>query len=361
MLRHAPSSALATHACRRSQRTIQIPHTTHDLTITHHHHHHCHHHGLHPPPTPIRSCTGDATSMPLSGFIVANGSPPMPLSTVTAMTVLPLTDSTDGINIVTLQLFDASAPNVVTHECVFDGGCSTDSGLSVGDTVGPFEVVGLSTTDCPGNTALDCSAVCVPPAAPAETSTIAASTDPGVPPEQPGDTQLPGETTPTPEIGAVTADVTTDMPPNTNVPGVTLGTQKTLQPAVCTFGIFPGGTGCSGPHLDQVQILGSVGFTTAECAQHTTSVLGFESPLYLTAQPVCKSTSAEQRKWTMCSWQPDASNQLCKLSDQQCCNYVIDYVDHGGVPSVDVACQQYLPGECRTMYATPFHLVYVSD
>jgi hypothetical protein len=75
--------------------------------------------------------------------------------------------------------------------------------------------------------------------------------------------------------------------------------------------------------------------------------------LFIVAQPVCKAAASEQRKWTMCSWQPDASNQLCSLTDQQCCNYVVDYVDHGGVPSLDVACQQYAPGDCHTLYVDP--------
>jgi hypothetical protein len=73
----------------------------------------------------------------------------------------------------------------------------------------------------------------------------------------------------------------------------------------------------------------------------------------MTIQPVCKVRESDPQRWTICSWQPDPDSLLCTATGQQCCNYVVDYISVPDVDRLNVACQEYVEGQCNQYFG--FH------
>lgn len=401
---------------------------------------------------------GNPNNFPTTGWISNNGVPPEDLQVGSQVTVA-------GAGNIDLWLGLSADTTNPTHTVSFNPECGLEgSGIQVGDRIGPFSVLTISSSDCPDGTALGCGLGCntpdptdpptdpnppIPPGQPAETTT----SDPATTPPAAETTTVTGVVTVSPEdkLSTTTLDpaVTTDVdlgaavriatgatgtqvnddvevcfpyPSYTIIVddivtiegdnyvvkatritndgmfcvrvteqttgelsqclssggcNVDLHTQSlagTIGPTddtlnknflgtdnpksvddfgraggVCTFALYPESNGgCDGAWTEQVNITSSVGFLNQECRVTTSEIGGSTFPLYLTAQPVCNS--GPEQEWSMCSWQPDPSSTLCGLTDQECCNYIVDYVEYPGDRSIDIACQQYREGDCATVY-----------
>eukprot|EP00038_Savillea_parva_P019294 m.27099 g.27099 ORF g.27099 m.27099 type:complete len:540 (+) comp4372_c0_seq1:156-1775(+) len=401
---------------------------------------------------------GDGNNFPSPAWVSVNGHASTGGLVVGGAYTIATTSS--GLSSLKVKLGSDNTDDT-THTLKFDATCPDDSaGLAVGDIVGPFQIVELSTVGCPGGTAAGCGVVeCLPPQQDREdpdlttvepvekqtastggsssTTTARSGTSTEVvegaagtrdnldvtlcfptPTHavQVGDTvtinnndfvvNFVAETTQSTTCLTVTESTagglmscsspdgcdiylhTHGAPPNqvTTVAAtdatVAAGESTVVPPegqggggggggpifqgqedAVCTFGLYQeSNDGCSGSPDELITIKTSVGFTSQECAVINTALGGVTNdpdgsgwitpfPLYLTAQPVCKTNEAAEQEWTMCSWQPNPSSTLCNLVGQECCDYIVDYVDFIGIKSVDIACQRYRPGDCATLYS----------
>lgn len=80
---------------------------------------------------------------------------------------------------------------------------------------------------------------------------------------------------------------------------------------------------CPDRKLSFVRLNSSVGFAAAICTESQTEDSGALTTLYMTIQPQCRR-SGEQQRWSICSWQPNPTSEICSALDQQCCDRVTD-------------------------------------
>ena len=80
---------------------------------------------------------------------------------------------------------------------------------------------------------------------------------------------------------------------------------------------------CPDRKLSFVRLNSSVGFAAAICTESQTEDSGAATTLYMTIQPQCRR-SGEQQRWSICSWQPNPTSEICSALDQQCCDRVTD-------------------------------------
>eukprot|EP00041_Stephanoeca_diplocostata_P007247 m.101307 g.101307 ORF g.101307 m.101307 type:complete len:516 (-) comp16801_c0_seq1:360-1907(-) len=110
--------------------------------------------------------------------------------------------------------------------------------------------------------------------------------------------------------------------------------------------------GTSGTSSEAVLVEASVGYTTADCATHTTTITVISTDFYITVQPVCpdQSNPGAPQKWNICSWRPDDLQEtiLCGMLGMQCCLFVEDKLPSGA--PAGVSCQEYEDGTCQEFY-----------
>lgn len=279
------------------------------------------------------------------------------------------------------ELRDGSG-NVVT-EVFLHTSCSYP--IHVGDTFGFLTVVAMVTTTgwpydstglvgCGGSTGDACTSSPVagggqngqdrqfdsepPTAAPVQVPTTlapATASPTTLAPTTPAPATLPPTPTPPnvtpPRQPNATEEMTTSMA-STIWPGPT----DSPDPVWCEIDVHPVGTAdpasrtCSSEAIETIALNASVGFITQTCNARDTDASGVFNTLYVTIQPVCKANDADPQRWTICSWQPDEQSPICDISGLECCKLVSEYAPPDLASNPDMACQEYVEGDCDTLY-----------
>eukprot|EP00039_Didymoeca_costata_P000452 m.45586 g.45586 ORF g.45586 m.45586 type:complete len:467 (+) comp10270_c0_seq2:98-1498(+) len=160
--------------------------------------------------------------------------------------------------------------------------------------------------------------------------------------------------------------VTTDSTLDTTLDTTTLGgpttTAATINNADCELRIRAttgshGDTCILTSNFESFSVKSSVGFVDQTCGTHSTSLTGFDTSVHVTVQPACKLAITDPQRWTVCSWFPDETNNVCKSINTSCCDFIVEKV-HPPIPKdLNVSCNDYAEGDCFQLYgfdgATP--------
>lgn len=91
-------------------------------------------------------------------------------------------------------------------------------------------------------------------------------------------------------------------------------------------------------NFESFSVKSSVGFVDQTCGTHSTSLTGFDTSVHVTVQPACKLAITDPQRWTVCSWFPDETNNVCKSINTSCCDFIVEKV-HPPIPKdLNVSC-----------------------